>query len=191
MAECGSLRLQQRKFCVEYVKDFNGTQAAIRAGYSDNNADAIASRLLRNVKVSAFVQELTDAAEAAAGITHERILREYARLAFSDPRQLYDESGRLKEIKDLDADTAASIAGMDIEHKYPGGVEYVVKKYKFIDRTKALDSLAKIVRLLVDRRELTGEDGKPIQHQHAFKDLTVEQAKKIAQEFLVGGNGAD
>ena len=27
---------KQRAFCIEYPKDFNGTQAAIRAGYSDN-----------------------------------------------------------------------------------------------------------------------------------------------------------
>lgn len=158
MAECGSLRLQQRKFCVEYVKDFNGTQAAIRAGYAAHSAEVTASKLLRIPKVADFIADLTDAAEAAAGITHERILREYARLAFSDPRKLYDDSGNLKEIKDLDADTAASIAGVDIEHKYPGGVEYVVKKYKFIDRTKALDSLARVLAMFKDQSTLKVDD---------------------------------
>lgn len=44
---------KQFKFCMEYCKDFNGTQAAIRAGYSKDSAMEQASRLLRNVKVSA------------------------------------------------------------------------------------------------------------------------------------------
>ena len=43
---------KQYKFCMEYCKDFNGTQAAIRAGYSKDSAMEQASRLLRNVKVS-------------------------------------------------------------------------------------------------------------------------------------------
>lgn len=43
---------KQFKFCLEYCKDFNGTQAAIRAGYSKNTAMEQASRLLSNVKVS-------------------------------------------------------------------------------------------------------------------------------------------
>ena len=43
---------KQFKFCMEYCKDFNGTQAAIRAGYSKDSAMEQASRLLRNVKVS-------------------------------------------------------------------------------------------------------------------------------------------
>lgn len=43
---------KQFKFCMEYCKDFNGTQSAIRAGYSKDSAMEQASRLLRNVKVS-------------------------------------------------------------------------------------------------------------------------------------------
>lgn len=49
---------KQEKFCVEYLVDLNATQAAIRAGYSEKTAEATASRLLRNVKVKARIQEL-------------------------------------------------------------------------------------------------------------------------------------
>lgn len=37
---------KEEKFCREYVIDLNGTQAAIRAGYSPHSARQIASRLL-------------------------------------------------------------------------------------------------------------------------------------------------
>lgn len=42
---------QQRLFCSEYCVDFNGSQAAIRAGYSEKTSDQQASRLLTSVKI--------------------------------------------------------------------------------------------------------------------------------------------
>jgi len=52
------LTARQDKFSVEYLVDLNGTQAAIRAGYSPKTAEVTASRLLRNVKVQNRIQEL-------------------------------------------------------------------------------------------------------------------------------------
>lgn len=49
---------KQEKFCVEYLVDLNGTQAAIRAGYSAKTAEATASRLLRNVNIKNYINEL-------------------------------------------------------------------------------------------------------------------------------------
>lgn len=49
---------QYERFAREYVVDYNGTQAVIRAGYSEKSAASQASRLLRNDKVLARVREL-------------------------------------------------------------------------------------------------------------------------------------
>lgn len=49
---------RQEKFCVEYLIDLNATQAAIRAGYSKRTAEALASRLLRNVNIRGRIKEL-------------------------------------------------------------------------------------------------------------------------------------
>ena len=51
---------RQEKFCVEYLIDLNATQAAIRAGYSKRTAEALASRLLRNVNIRSRIKELQD-----------------------------------------------------------------------------------------------------------------------------------
>lgn len=51
---------RQEKFCVEYLIDLNATQAAIRAGYSKRTAEALASRLLRNVNIRGRIKELQD-----------------------------------------------------------------------------------------------------------------------------------
>jgi len=54
------LTAKQKQFCIEYLKDFNGTQAAIRAGYSKDTANEQSSRLLINVNVKKKIQKLAD-----------------------------------------------------------------------------------------------------------------------------------
>lgn len=53
-------------FALEYLKDFNGTQAAIRAGYAKKSAHVTASRLLKKAKVSRAIREAV--AERAMGV---------------------------------------------------------------------------------------------------------------------------
>lgn len=51
---------RRRAFVLEYVKDFNGTQAAIRAGYKAKTANPAAARLLAIVSVKKAVDSLVD-----------------------------------------------------------------------------------------------------------------------------------
>ena len=78
---------KQRAFTVEYMKDKNATQAAIRAGYSEKTARNIASELLTNPNVQKAIEELEKAAQAKAGITIEKIVERINRIA-EDPNTL-------------------------------------------------------------------------------------------------------
>ena len=49
---------RHERFCREYIIDYNGTQAAIRAGYSQKSAASQANRLLRDADVLSRVREL-------------------------------------------------------------------------------------------------------------------------------------
>lgn len=49
---------KQTRFCEEYVKDYNGAKAAVRAGYSENGARVTASKLLTKTNIQNYVQEL-------------------------------------------------------------------------------------------------------------------------------------
>jgi phage terminase small subunit len=51
------LNEKQKRFCTEYLVDFNATQAAKRAGYSKQTARAIGSRLLTNVDIKQYIAE--------------------------------------------------------------------------------------------------------------------------------------
>lgn len=127
----------------------NATQAAITAGYSAKTAGQAGARLLKDVQILDRVAlrraELIETME----LTTERTLREIARLAYFDPRKLLDSSGRPKPLHELDDDTAAAIAGMEVQDKYDkaedGGAATVstIIKYKLADKNAALEKAMK------------------------------------------------
>lgn len=51
---------KQERFCEEYIKDLNGAQAAIRAGYASGGAKEEAYRQLTNVHVQQRVQDMRE-----------------------------------------------------------------------------------------------------------------------------------
>lgn len=59
-----ALSPRQRLFCKEYVVDFNGSAAAIRAGYSMNYPDRQAHLLLMNPGVARYIEHLQASKEA-------------------------------------------------------------------------------------------------------------------------------
>jgi phage terminase small subunit len=53
-----SLTARQRRFCYEYVKDFNKRAAVIRAGYVTEYPDRQATNLFKNEGIVALIEEL-------------------------------------------------------------------------------------------------------------------------------------
>ncbi len=51
---------KQSAFCREYTKDFNGSQAAIRAGYSERSSRSTSSEFLTNPNIKAEIKRLVD-----------------------------------------------------------------------------------------------------------------------------------
>jgi phage terminase small subunit len=61
-----TLSRKKKKFLAEYVKDMNGAQAAMRAGYSPDNPKAAAvaaCKILKEPLAEAWLKEKWDAAE--------------------------------------------------------------------------------------------------------------------------------
>jgi len=147
---------KQAKFVVEYLKDDNAAQAAIRAGYSKTVAAEAGSENLRKPYIAEIINDHLDAQQARTLITADKIIREYARLGFYDVRRLFDESGSLKRIVDLDADTQAIIAGIDVVTigNSDRGVGEIAK-IRLVDRKGALDSLARHFGLFDDKATLS------------------------------------
>ena len=141
---------KQERFVAEYLKDLNGTQSAIRAGYSARTANQQAARLLANVKVSAAIQAAQQRRAERTEITVDRVLMEYARLAFSDMRQFveWDSTGvTWKDSTDL-ADGAAACVSEVSETVSEGGK---TKRFKLHSKTSALSDVAKHLGMFKDK----------------------------------------
>lgn len=53
------MNAKRKRFCHEYLKDSNATQAAIRAGFSPKSAKAQGSRLLTFADIRAVIEKLS------------------------------------------------------------------------------------------------------------------------------------
>lgn len=152
------------RFAHEYVIDLNATQAYIRAGYKakGNAAEAAASRLLRNVQVQMLIAALQRDRMQSMELSQERVLRELARLAFSDIRKAYSEDGTMKLPHELDDDTAAAISGIETLTTSAGGggeeaaLSLITKKMKLYDKGAALTLAMRHHGLLKDNVNLSG-----------------------------------
>ena len=136
----------QSVFVQEYLVDLNATQAAIRAGYSAKTAEQQGYQLLQKPSVQAAIAERQKEREQRTAVTADRVLLEAARLALFDPRKLFNDDGSPKGITELDDDTAAAVAGIEVVEQFEGsGKDRVfvgyLKKYRIADKNSALEKL--------------------------------------------------
>lgn len=166
------LPVRAQYFCHEYMIDFNGKQAAIRAGYAPRAAASQAARMLTLVNVSRAIHALATQHAEKIELTATKVMEEVARIAFSDPRNLFDADGKLKKPKDWDKNTAACVASYDGK----------TKTVRLWSKTEAL-SLASRITKIVDA------DVAPTMHGNFVvlcpADATPEQWDMLARAQMV------
>lgn len=149
---------KQKRFCEEYIFDFNATRA-YKAAYpdmiSDDGASVNASKMLRNTKVLEYIKELQSDLEKTSGISRMKVLREFEKLAFASIAHLHDTWITRKEFEKLTDDQKSAIMEIQtqtrVEMKYnpeteeqePVQVDFV--KVKLFDKQRALDSISKML----------------------------------------------
>ena len=89
---------RQRKFVAEFLKSGNGTQAALRAGYSQNGAAVQATRLLRNANVRSAIEAERAPVLARAKVTLEGHLEMLA--AIRDAAMVAGQYGAAKSAEE-------------------------------------------------------------------------------------------
>ena len=179
-----ALTLQQRLFVAEFLVDLNGTQAAIRAGYSPRSANEQAARLLAKDSIKSAVEAKREQLIKRTGITAERVLNELAKIGFANMdaymRTTKDGDPYL-DFSNLTNDQTAALAEVTVDDYVDGrgddarNVKRV--KFKLHDKRAALVDLGRHLKLFTDKHEVTGEDGVPL------------AAPMIAISFGAGGPG--
>lgn len=160
------LTVKEEKFVQELFKGETQIEAYKRAYDASKMKDKTiyekACLLASKDKVRARLRELQDELKDRNMVTVERVVAEYAKLGFFDPRKLFNADGKPKDITELDDDTAAALAGLDMQEVYEGygeDREFVgyVKKYKLADKKSALDSMARYLGMFTDKIEHSGK----------------------------------
>jgi phage terminase small subunit len=68
------LTAKQSRFCQEYVVDFNATQAAIRAGYSEHTAYSIGWENLKKPEIASRLADLQSENATETQLTREFVI---------------------------------------------------------------------------------------------------------------------
>lgn len=179
MARKPGITDKQRRFVAEYLVDSNATQAAIRAGYSARSADRIAADLLRKTWVAEAIAARQAKVANRLEVTAEKVLLEYARIAFSDMARLtsWGPGGvNLKPSAELAEDDSRCVSEVSEERGSKCST-----KIKLHDKKGALDALARNLGLFKDKPGADGEGG-----PDPFAELASLLARRLA---TVGASG--
>lgn len=144
-----NLNPKQEMFCREYVVDFNGYAAAIRAGYSEKTARVQASQILTIPNIQARIKELIEQRNNKIELTAEQIIDEFRKIAFSSIAHMHNTWITLKEFDKLTDDQKACIESIktrtrtifDKESGFPAEIEEI--QIKLYDKQRALENLGK------------------------------------------------
>ncbi len=77
------LTAKQKKFCLEYLKDFNAIRAARRAGYSKMSKNTGIYALLKDASIRQFLKSLKVEHIEKTKLTVEAVLSEIQLIAFA------------------------------------------------------------------------------------------------------------
>ena len=75
-----ALTEKQKRFCDEYLVDLNGTQAAIRAGYSEKTAKQIAQQNLTKLDIQEYIKKRMAEKEDALIAKQDEVLQTLTRV---------------------------------------------------------------------------------------------------------------
>lgn len=93
------LAARQILFCKEYLIDLNGTQAAIRAGYTERSAFVQASRMLKHDKIKKKIEELKENREKIIELDAAHVLKRLKEIDELDISEILDDAGTVKDFK--------------------------------------------------------------------------------------------
>lgn len=152
---------KMQQFVLEYLIDLNGTQAAIRAGYSQKTAYSIANELLQKPVVKAALDKAMEARAIRTGITADLVLMQLAKIAFANLNDFVEFGHDVFDVEGEESGPAVKIMKSFVKVKPSKQVDGSVLsevsetvngiRVKQHDKMKALELLGKHHGLFSDR----------------------------------------
>jgi phage terminase small subunit len=197
---------KQRLFISEYQVDFNGTKAAIRAGYSPKRASEMAYQLLQIPTVRQALDRAMEERLRKIGVHAEKVLTRMAQLAFADIRKLYRPDGTLLPPNEWPDDIIPAVAGVETFEEYQGkGEDRVLvgytKKVRLWDPNPSLTNMSKHLGIIGNGKHRDEDEEKGVERVLTplelsakvvyYIKLAVERSKKIEAQKALSGKSQD
>lgn len=160
-----NLTNKQRVFIAEYLKDLNATQAAIRAGYSQKTAGKIGTENLHKPVIAAEIERAMDERAERTRVDADKVVKELAKLGFSDWRELGSWSDAGVEwipSEEISDEAAASVkdVSMTKERRYDRNgelLETTQTKLGLHDKKGALELLGRHLGMFKDNLNVSND----------------------------------
>lgn len=154
---------KQRRFCEEYVVDWNGTRAAIAAGYSEKTAKQIATENLSKPYLREYIDEIQKDLSKLTGVTATRNILELKKIAYSSITSFKKDWMTEKEFNDLTEEQLACISDIQYQTRTTKEGTETIVRFKLHDKQRAIEILNKMLGFNEsDKLDIT-TNGKDIQ----------------------------
>jgi phage terminase small subunit len=167
-----ALSPQELVFIEEYLVDMNPREAAVRAGFKPGQARKHANALLEKQHVQEAIEAAVTARIRRLHLSQDRVLEEYARLAFSNIGDYVDwNAGHItvRAKNEITLDKRAAIQEIT-ETTNREGTQIKLKLY---DKKQALDAIAKHMGMFNEK--LT------IEMQESISDTITKGRQRIIE----------
>ena len=144
---------RQKKFCDELLLGKTITSAAVSAGYSPLTADKKAYRWVGQSREESYYPQMFDYLEAKRKklaekyeLTQDKLALELGKIIFSSPKDLFNPSGQLKSIHEMDDAAVNMIAAFEMDEvAISSKVTTVTKKVKLLKKTEAISIASRMM----------------------------------------------
>jgi phage terminase small subunit len=173
---------KERLFVEGYLQTLNKRSAAKYAGYTQETAKRFAYEIFKRPHVREAIEILL---RTRTGVTKAWLIDKLVAIIDTDLADVadWDESGGLIFKASADLTTEQKVAVSEIiEERTKLGNTLKVKLY---DKLSAMSHLAKLLNLLVDRQEISGPNGGPVEvtdHRARIMDRLNAIAKRQAPD---------
>ena len=140
------LNENQKEFCREYTTDWNITRAYAKVyGVKDTVASVNGHRLLGNAKINEYIEWCKAHLEEVSGISRQRVLMEFVKIAFSNMADFNESWVSRKEFNKLTEEEKACICEIKNETIKGDNWEKETIKIRLYDKQKALENINKMM----------------------------------------------
>ena len=172
--------MKHERFCQAYVVSFNGTKAAIEAGYKKNSSAMIAHNLLERPDIRKRLRELQRSFFKAKKLEREEVMRQLYYLCTRDVLDFCErDTGVINtdDLRKLPKALRASIDGLQVKQIYDKFGDVIGQEIRITlsPKAKAVELAMKHFSLFAPEKvDINGQVEMKINWQEMFKSMRGE-----------------